>query len=111
MDILTHALSGIAVGSVLVTCSKKGLSDKIFVISLSCFGGVLPDFDALSLWSGFDQTFGSWFGLAHSGKEIYFSKFWYSHHGLLHSSFAAFFVMFFISIVIWAIGVNKYSGL
>lgn len=110
MDILTHTLSGIAAGSVLVTCSKKGFSDKIFVILLSGFGGILPDFDALSLWSGFDQTFGSWFGLDHSGKEIYFSKFWYSHHGFLHSSFAAFFVTFLIFSAIWVIGINKYQG-
>ena len=45
----------------------------------------MPDIDAISLWSGFDSTFGYLFGLDASGREIYSGKFWFSHHNFFHS--------------------------
>lgn len=85
MDILTHALSGVAFGTVISGLYKYKFKNQLSVITLGGFGGVLPDIDAISLWSRFDSTFGRIFNLTHSGKEIYSLKFWYSHHGFMHS--------------------------
>jgi inner membrane protein len=91
MDILTHTLSGIAIGSVIGIRSK---SVKPFVIG--GIGSALPDIDAISLWSKFDGTIGSWCDLNHSGHDIYFGKFWYSHHAFMHSLAAACFFGFLL---------------
>lgn len=93
MDILTHTLSGIAIGTIVTSFSNKSLLNKIGVTAFAGFGAMLPDFDAISLWSKFDSTFGKLFGLEHSGKVIYFEKFWYSHHGFLHSILASILIM------------------
>ena len=103
MDILTHTLSGIAVGTVLAGFSKKGFLEKLSIVSLSGFGGAFPDFDAISLWSKFDITVGKLFGLKNTGKGIYSSKFWYSHHAFLHSLFAAFLISLCFGVIIWLI--------
>lgn len=84
MDLLTHTLSGIAVGSAIGIRTK---SFKPFVIG--AIGGALPDIDAISLWSKFDGTIGSWCALSSSGHDIYFGKYWYSHHAFMHSLAAA----------------------
>ncbi|MBC7485616.1 MAG: metal-dependent hydrolase [Cytophagaceae bacterium] len=89
MDIITHGLSGVAVGKVAASFTGKGVKNKMTIVLLSGLAAILPDFDALSLWSKFDATIGKLFNLQHSGKGIYFSKFWYSHHGFLHSLVAA----------------------
>lgn len=69
------------------------------MIVLGAFAGAFPDIDAISLWSKFDGTIGKWLHLSHSGNQIYFGKFWYSHHGFFHSIFAAaVFSLLFISI-------------
>ncbi len=88
MDILTHTLSGIAIATVVTSFSGKNFRNKLGVIAIAGFGAALPDFDAISLWSKFDLTIGKLVGLENSGKTIYFSKFWYSHHGFLHSFLA-----------------------
>jgi inner membrane protein len=87
MDIVTHTLSGIAVGTILAMYKK---SNKC--ILFGGIGGALPDVDAISLWSGFDGTIGKLCGLSHSGHDIYFGKYWYSHHAFMHSLLAAFLV-------------------
>lgn len=107
MDILTHTLSGIAVGTVIASFSKRGFREKIGLIAIAGFGGAFPDFDAISLWSKFDNTIGRLFGLHNSGKEIYFSKFWYSHHGFLHSLFAGFFIAILILLLISLIRTSR----
>ncbi|WP_295935889.1 metal-dependent hydrolase [uncultured Alistipes sp.] len=89
MDILTHTLSGLAVGTVVAGFSKKGVVGKTAIITAAGIGGALPDVDAVSLWSGFDATIGRFFHLSHPGSVIYSGKFWYSHHGFFHSLFAA----------------------
>lgn len=89
MDILTHTLSGVAVATVVASSSKIDISKKINYLILGAFAGALPDFDAISLWSKFDKYFGKILNLKHTGNTIYFSKFWYSHHGFLHSIFAS----------------------
>lgn len=89
MDLISHTLTGVAVGTVVSAFSKHGAKDKTFIILLGGLGGLLPDLDAISLWSKFDTTLGSFFNLSHSGKTIYFGKFWYSHHAAMHSLFAA----------------------
>ena len=88
MDILTHALSGFAFGTVISGLSKCKFKHQIGVITFGGFGGVLPDIDAISLWSRFDSTFGRLFNLSNLGKDIYSLKFWYSHHGFMHSIIA-----------------------
>ena len=99
MDILTHALSGLAVASVVASISKCRPAQKGVILFAGIFGAVFPDSDVLSRWSGFDSTIGSWFGLTHSGHEIYFSTFWYSHHVFFHSLLGA----LLISSLLWAI--------
>ncbi len=88
MDILTHTLSGIAIGTVAASFSKRGFKEKLLIVAIAGFAAVLPDFDAISLWSGFDSTLGALFNLSHTGKEIYSAKFWYSHHAFMHSLLA-----------------------
>jgi inner membrane protein len=88
MDILTHALSGVAFGTVISGLSKCKSKQQIGIVALGGFGGILPDIDAISLWSRFDSIFGRLFGLNYLGKDIYSSKFWYSHHGFMHSVIA-----------------------
>jgi inner membrane protein len=84
LDIITHTLSGVLVGATASTFTAN-TRVKIWIILAGTLGGCLPDIDAISLWSGFDFTIGRWFSLDHAGHEIYFSKFWYSHHGFFHS--------------------------
>lgn len=85
MDILTHTFSGMAVGTVLSSYSKRGFADRIKIILIAGFAAVLPDLDAISLWTGFDDTLGNFFNLSVSGKKIYSARLWYSHHGFMHS--------------------------
>ncbi len=99
MDIITHTLSGLAIGTVAIQFSDQNAKSKFGLLALSAFGGALPDLDAISLWSKFDDTLGSFFGLKNSGSEIYFSKFWYSHHGFLHSLAAAILIAIFLLLV------------
>ena len=85
MDILTHIVSGVVVSSVVAAFAKpKKLPTRRF-ITAGILGGVFPDIDTFSLWSRFDATVGKWLELAHSGNEIYYGKFWYSHHAFFHS--------------------------
>ncbi len=89
MDILTHTASGLAIGTVIASVAPKGLWTRAKLIFVSGFGAALPDIDAISLWSKFDPTIGSFLGLEHSGRVIYSEKFWYSHHAFMHSATAA----------------------
>ncbi len=88
MDIISHTLTGIAIGTVVATISNGSWKRKAIIILSGVFGGALPDFDAISLWSKFDSTIGSFLNLTHSGKQIYFGKLWYSHHAAFHSILA-----------------------
>lgn len=92
MDILTHTLSGIAIGTVIASFDDFGWRNKLNILLFSAIAGALPDIDAISLWSKFDVTIGNFFNLDVSGKVIYSSKYWYSHHGFFHSLFAALFM-------------------
>jgi inner membrane protein len=85
MDILTHTLSGMAIGTVVCSFSKHGFPDRTKIMVASTIGGAFPDIDAISLWSKFDSTIGKFLHLDHSGRDIYFGKFWYSHHAFFHS--------------------------
>jgi membrane-bound metal-dependent hydrolase YbcI (DUF457 family) len=84
MDIISHSLSGAAVGTVAMSFAKKP-GQKLFLFFTGLFAGALPDFDAISYWTKFDSTIGSWFGFEQSGYQIYHSKLWYGHHGAMHS--------------------------
>ncbi len=89
MDILTHALSGTAIATCVTNFYPATFLRKFKVIAVGAVGGIFPDFDAISMWSRFDTTFGKVFNLEYSGKVIYGSKFWYSHHAFFHSIFAS----------------------
>ncbi len=102
MDIISHTLTGIAVGTVVATVSNGSWKRKGLIILAGGFGGALPDFDAISLWSKFDSTIGSAFNLEASGKQIYFGKFWYSHHAAFHSILAPI-ILILISIFVGSI--------
>ena len=95
MDILIHTLSGTTTAAFISTFSKSSSRvTKLLWVLLGGFAGALPDIDAISLWSKFDGTIGKWLHLSHSGAEIYFGKFWYSHHGFFHSIVAAILLSF-----------------
>lgn len=85
MDILTHALSGTAVATCAMNYVFASPLRKFKIIIAGTVGGIFPDLDAISMWSHFDNTFGRLFGLEYTGKVIYGSKFWYSHHAFFHS--------------------------
>jgi membrane-bound metal-dependent hydrolase YbcI (DUF457 family) len=90
MDLLTHIVAGLAAGTVVAGFSKKkGMAAHAAIVAAAGAGGALPDLDAISLWSKFDATIGKLLHLDHSGAVIYAGKFWYSHHGFLHSIAAA----------------------
>jgi len=89
MDILTHTLSGLAIGTVVSSFSKKGYAYKCGIVFSAGLAGALPDIDAISLWSKFDATIGRFFNLPMSGREIYSAKLWYSHHACMHSMVAS----------------------
>lgn len=101
MDILIHTLSGTAVGTVVAPIIAKNNKETYLFILISAFCGAFPDIDAISAWSGFDQTFGKWFSLENSGREIYRSKFWYSHHAFTHSLFASILFALLFSMRSW----------
>lgn len=107
MDILTHSVSGMAVGTVVAAYSKKSFGKRALIVFISTFAGAFPDIDVISLWSGFDGSFGKWFGLSHSGREIYFAKFWYSHHAATHSLFAS---LVFAGLVALVVKLRNRSG-
>ncbi|PCI98025.1 MAG: hypothetical protein COB15_06745 [Flavobacteriales bacterium] len=98
MDIISHTLTGVAVGTLIATLSNENWRKKVSIILIGAFGGALPDFDAISLWSKFDSTIGSFLSLEHTGSQIYFGKFWYSHHAAFHSVLAPIFLIL-ISII------------
>ncbi len=90
MDIITHTLSGMAMGTLIAPFFRKSLRKKVVIVVCGALGGAFPDVDAISLWHRFDDTIGELFQLAQPGKEIYFSNHWYSHHNFFHSIMAAF---------------------
>lgn len=99
MDILIHTLSGTTTAAFIATFSKVNVKARLAMVFLGGIAGAFPDIDAISLWSKFDGTIGKWLHLNHRGAEIYFGKFWYSHHGFFHSLFAAaLLALLFISI-------------
>lgn len=85
MDILTHALSGLAVATCASTFVPANPMRKAKILFAGTLGGFWPDIDAVSMWSKFDATFGKLFHLSHTGPQIYSAKFWYSHHAFFHS--------------------------
>lgn len=111
MDILTHTLSGLAVGSVFAGRSIGNFKTKTSIMIFSGFGATLPDIDAISLWSKFDTIFGRLFDLKYSGKVIYSEKFWYSHHGFMHSIAAAILFTLLIWLLLWLFSKYKNSTL
>jgi inner membrane protein len=90
MDIITHALSGVALSTVWAAFSEKPIWKKGIIICCGAIGGIFPDIDAISLWSKFDQIVKPFFHLTQTGREIYFGNYWYSHHNFMHSLFSAF---------------------
>ena len=52
-------LTGVAVGTVIATVSGTSWKHKSLIVFFGGLGGALPDFDAISLWSRFDATIGS----------------------------------------------------
>lgn len=99
MDILTHTLSGTAIGTVVSSFANSGVKNRLKIILISGFAGALPDLDVISLWSGFDSTIGDFFNLSVSGKDIYSARYWYSHHAFMHSAFAGILIAGFLGLV------------
>jgi membrane-bound metal-dependent hydrolase YbcI (DUF457 family) len=89
MDILTHTLSGVAIATATATYVQTTPLRKGKILAIGALGGFWPDIDAVSMWSRFDTTFGQWFNLSHTGREIYGMKLWYSHHAFFHSILAS----------------------
>lgn len=99
MDIISHTLTGVAVGTVFAAVSNSSWKEKGLIVLTGAIGGALPDLDAISLWSKFDSTIGAFFNLKYSGKEIYSGKLWYSHHAFLHSILAPILMIMSVLIV------------
>lgn len=108
MDILTHTLSGLAIGTVVASFSKHGFVDKTKIILFSGLAAATPDADVISLWSGFDNSIGRYFSLPNSGADIYSAKLWYSHRAALHSVLAGVILGLLLAIFI---GVFSYFAL
>ncbi|WP_430935087.1 metal-dependent hydrolase [Saccharicrinis sp. 156] len=89
MDILTHTLSGMAVGALVANQINGSVYKKMGILTAGTIAGAFPDIDVITMWSGFDGTFGRWFGLEWTGREAFGAKLWYSHHAFFHSLFAA----------------------
>ena len=102
MDILSHTLSGVAAAMVAVPFAGKKAVNPLKILGFGVLGGAFPDIDAISMWSRFDATFGWFFGLSHTGREIYGGKFWYSHHAFFHSITAALLIAAFLMLVGYA---------
>jgi inner membrane protein len=109
MDILTHTLSGMAVASAAAVLLHTSKAKRMLIIAMGAIAGALPDLDAISMWSGFDDSFGKWFHLEHSGRSIYSQMFWYSHHGAMHSLLASFCIPLF-PLLIWALIYRTWPG-
>lgn len=107
MDILTHALSGTAVAACTSTFVKTTPLRRAKILFVGTLGGILPDLDAISLWSRFDATFGKLFHLSHTGKEIYSMKLWYSHHAFLHSLLSSILFGAILMLIIYSFGLRK----
>lgn len=78
-----------AAGTVCASLSRRSFAQKMLIVLTGTVAGALPDLDVISLWSGFDDSIGAWMGIEHSGRDIYFGKYWYSHHAITHSLFAS----------------------
>lgn len=85
MDTLIHILLGLATATVIGSQVACRPAQKWKILLLGIIGGVFPDIDAISLWTGFDSSIGQWFPLSHTGREIYHGHLWYSHRGFMHS--------------------------
>lgn len=109
MDILTHALSGVAVATVVANYNKTSALRKAKILLVGAVGGALPDIDAISMWSKFDHTFGTLFNLPHSGRVIYGSKFWYSHHAFFHSLIGSLILAIIFFLILFLIKRRKKS--
>lgn len=103
MDILTHAISGTAVATCVATYVRATSLDKAKILAIGTLGGCWPDIDAVSMWSKFDVTFGQWFDLPVTGRIIYGSKFWYSHHAFFHSLLGSLFFGLLVVFIIYLI--------
>lgn len=101
MDLLTHIVSGAAAGAVVAHFSKRRAAGKGAIVAAGALAGALPDVDAISLWSQFDATVGRLLDLPHSGADIYFGRFWYSHHGFFHSLPAGLLIAAIIGVITW----------
>lgn len=88
MDILIHTTSGMLMGTTMALWNpmKQKKTATFYLLSFLAGGlaGAFPDLDAISQWSGFDTTIGTWFDLE-SGDDVYSGKWWYSHHAFTHS--------------------------
>ena len=103
MDIISHTLTGLAVGTVASSFSKESWNSRFSIVFFGGLAGALPDLDAISKWSRFDETIGEMFNLAHTGSQIYYGKFWYSHHGAFHSLVAPILLSLFVLTMVAAI--------
>lgn len=107
MDILSHTLSGLAVGTVFASIGGQNRKQRMAILLGCTLAGALPDIDAISLWSHFDGTIGRLLGLPHRGTEIYFGKYWYSHHGFMHSLLAGVLYSLALSLLVYGKSLRK----
>lgn len=107
MDIITHTLGGVAIGTVCAAFSKKGWGEKTSLLCLGGVGGALPDVDAVSLWKYFDSTIGRFFHLQHTGKEIYTDNLWYSHHAFFHSILGGLLFTFLLGFTVYLLRIKS----
>lgn len=107
MDLLTHIVSGAAAGTLAAHFSKRRAVGRGTIVVAGALGGMLPDVDAISLWSQFDATIGRLLHLPYPGAEIYSGRLWYSHHGFFHSLAAGLLIAALIGTIAWFSGKKR----
>ena len=75
-----------AVSTLLAASFNRTFYEKCAILGCGALGGAFLDLDAMTLWSGFDPSFGRLYHLHSTGKQIYFGNYWYSHHNFFSLS-------------------------
>lgn len=90
MHLISHIGSGICLGSIVYSLKRGNHEKSPFTIPLLIgAGAMLPDLDGVSIFFN---------------HSVYYSSFWYSHHGALHSLFGIIPVSILVSLLITRVG-------
>lgn len=111
MDIISHTLSGVAMGTVVAGLHyKKARKVHWQIIGAGMVGGFVPDVDAIGL-TGVGTAFINLFLDAPlTPHQVYTGKYWFSHHGALHSATFGWLFILFFGCIRWFLKQRKHPG-